>query len=163
MTYTPTNWNEGVAPGISAAQLDRMEAGIDFGHPLIVSDSAIDNNLSAISPSTRTQLLVVTLAIPVKWNTWDCFVWASYVFQNGSSFDASFLNMELDVDGTNVLDSDISQPTTMNSFRTPGSMVARVEGLSVTGDVDVELFATETAGNMGIDQKSLIAQGVRTS
>lgn len=27
--YTPTDWNEGAAPGISAAQLDRIEAGVD--------------------------------------------------------------------------------------------------------------------------------------
>jgi len=29
VTFTPTDWNEGVAPGISAAQLDRIETGVD--------------------------------------------------------------------------------------------------------------------------------------
>lgn len=43
--WTPTDWNEGVAPGISAAQLDRVEAGIT---------SAFDEDTLANRPDPAT-------------------------------------------------------------------------------------------------------------
>lgn len=41
MAFTPTDWNEGIAPGISAAQLDRIEQGIVDAHAALMPTGAI--------------------------------------------------------------------------------------------------------------------------
>lgn len=62
-SYTPTSWNEGAAPGISAAELNRIETGVDGanaaidahddsrdGHP--VATSSLDGLMSGADKAT---------------------------------------------------------------------------------------------------------------
>lgn len=161
MTYTPTDWNEGVAPGISAAELDRIEAGIDFVHPLIVSDS--DYVTGSTGLGARALILDVVLPIPSKWNTWDCMFFANWVWRSGSTFSISTAIAELEVNGTEARQTDWSTAEPWTGLRIPSSLSGRVSGLAVTGNIDVELFMTLGTGVVQAEYKSLLAMGVRTS
>lgn len=58
MTYVPTTWNDNQPPGITAAQLNRIETGIDESHDFIATKDVADGlaSLDGTSKLKSTQI-----------------------------------------------------------------------------------------------------------
>ncbi len=85
MPFTKTAWNEGASPGISAAELNRIETGIEDAHIEAEYVEGSTEVATVILTASLITIASVSLTIPTFWNTWDAVGWASYAIDGDSS------------------------------------------------------------------------------
>ncbi len=138
MVYTPTSWNEGVAPGISAAQLNRMEDGIEFAADGVIEQTTFVT--AGTVPSAYGNYATTNFTIPTNWNTWDCHADALFQMGGATGFQLDYL---IRIDG---VDSSEHQGTAAPGERRVASIRGWRLGLVSTGAVQVN-FRCQDGGD----------------
>lgn len=94
MPFTPTDWNPGAAPGISAAELDRIEAGINdlytylewtpTPHEVAGQNNAATGIAVSTASPTWTNIVTVAMSIPAGWDSYRVQAMGAFTIATGS-------------------------------------------------------------------------------
>lgn len=165
MTFEETTWNEGAAPGISAAELNRIEDGI------LVAQEVENYNTDEILVVLTTDwqdVAGVNLTIPSHWNTWDAFFLASYVYEGHDSING--FNVTTMINGSQSVRQRRAYAINAGEFATwdeagmEGSFFELRTGLAVTGLVSFRLRAkADSSGAVEIFEGVYWARARRAS
>ncbi len=145
--FTPTTWNEGVAPGISAAQLNRIEAGIGDSHADASAhmdfETQVDTAVTLALGATFSSYKTFSYGVPGFWGTYRLnVVLGAHVEGVGSGS----VHLQARIDGIDRDDFENERVTGSTEF--PFECSGNRPGLS--GTVDVILRARGSASSVAI-------------
>ena len=146
MTYpiTVTDWNEGASPGISAAQLDRIEQGILDAHESVVEGK--QQHVGKILTGTYSSVSPIGLTVPASWVTYKFLMRVSWVGRQGAGGGSGFREYDVKTVHRTAIGGE-----TLNGLEMT-DMVIHPEGSSNSESGDVGGIMTMGVGYTDVDQ-----------
>ncbi len=160
--YTPETWVEGAAPGISAARLNNIEAGVLDAHEDLGAhiDFALDEDVDiSLLTTSFADIATFTYTPPTAWGDYKIL---SEVQAQVQGFGATTdVHLVLRVDGVDGSDFEFTVVTSTSTF--PGTVWHHRNGRS--GPIDVILRARVEGGapNVNIRNSFFKATAVQES
>ncbi len=161
MPFTKTTWNEGASPGISAAQLNRIETGIDEAFTSGEYEHGfIEHSPATILNTTLNNVLTVNLTIPGHWNTYDLWGTCTFAAKGDSTSGPEHLMFEtqlrldevdFQVQRGGMFDGEIGSESSWGG----GAISAIRLGATNTGAIATRLRARELQSDVVLHDKFL--------
>lgn len=143
MSYTKTDFNEGAAPGISAAELDKIGDGIEAAYDII--ETGLVGSITVVTLTDTYQAsLSETFTKPAAWTSYDLLAICSTLLRDagGSSAAGIFIKLSLDGLGNAIARLDIKD-------QDYAIHVVQHRKAGITGDAAILVEGKMTVGDQG--------------